>query len=121
MEKFIRDLKAAKRRKVDVDKVFVENKVHETEEMLFMGVKIFALLCSVLGVFLGPAFVIAAQVYVAERHLQNDVRIPSDLAHWMCCIGMLSILSTSFPVMDIWAMLTKGRDKCDVEILEDED
>jgi hypothetical protein len=120
VEKFIRELKAAKRRGVDVDKVFVENRVRETEEMLFMGVRIFALLCSVAGVFLGPAFVIAAQVYVAEHHLQGDVKIPSELVHWMCCIGLMSILSTSFPLIDIWPLI-KGRDKCDVEILEDED
>lgn len=118
MERFLKELKSAKRRGVNVDSVFVENKVREIELMLFMGVRILALACSVLGVFLGPAFVIAAQIYVVEHHLQAEVRIPSDLIHWLSAIGFMSILATGFPLIDLPALI---RGKPPEQIDEEDD
>lgn len=118
MERFIRELKAAKRRGVDVDKVFVENKVRELESILFMGVRIVALLCSVVGVFLAPAGVIYAQIYIAEHNLQEDVSVPSGLIHWISAIGFMSILATGFPLIDLPSLL-KGKSKEDD--IEDDD
>lgn len=119
MERFIKELKAAKRRGVDVDSVFVENKVREMEATLFMGVRILALACSVLGVFLGPVCVIAAQIYIAEHHLQKEVTIPSDLIHWLSAIGFMSILATGFPLIDLPALI-RGKPPQDPEIEEDD-
>jgi hypothetical protein len=98
MEKFIRELRAAKNRGVNVSKIFVEDE----ERLALMHTKTFGLRLAILWVFFAPVALVAFEAFCIERGLQ--VSVPHDLVYWTCGMGFVSILAFGFDLVDLAAL-----------------
>lgn len=95
MEKFIRELRAAKLRGVDVSKVFVENQ----EQTELLKVKSFGLRLSIIWVFAAPTLLPIMEAVFEYNHIK--VQVPHDLLYWSCGMGFVSILAFGFDLIDL--------------------
>lgn len=95
MEKFIRELRAAKNRGVDVSKVFVEDE----EKLELLHVRAFGLRLAIVWTFFAPVALVLFETFCMSQHLQ--VNIPHDLIYWTCGMGFISILAFGYDLIDI--------------------
>ena len=102
MEKFKRELLAAKKRGVDVDRFFLAH----TEALELMRTKNFGVKVSIVSAAVAPLSVLGLKLFCVVNKIDH-AWIPADLAYWCSAISMISlpwrIIKKSFDVTDSWA------------------
>jgi hypothetical protein len=111
MRRFLRELREAKRRGVNVVKIFHEEELAEEEKKELAHVRSFGLKLAVIWVFFAPIALVVFEVYCEANALK--VSVPHDLIYWTCATGFISILAFGYDLIDIRTLT--GRSNCDTD------
>ena len=102
METLIKQLKAARKRGVNLAEVSAH--FVKTEEALAMiPVKVAGLGGAVIWTYLGPLYLAEYKLRVAREHL--DVILPEWLMFFTCAMGFVSMLAFGFDLVNLPALL----------------
>lgn len=103
MRRFLKELREAKARGVNVDKVFREEDLAEEEKKELAHVRSFGLKLAIIWVFFAPIALVVFEAYCSANSLKVD--IPHDLIYWTCATGFVSILAFGYDLIDLGALL----------------
>ncbi len=96
MEKFIRELRAAKKRGVNVDDVFAS----EQERLMLYRIKMFGVGFSIVWSLSAPILVILLKFFCVANNIEH-AWIPVDVTYWLCGISLLSMIAFAFNLIDL--------------------